>query len=168
MSQKNAEPWLRGPLEGVPPLVIPVFFTFVQVREELPEHISDLSAEQLWRTVSGTASIGFHMKHMAGSIDRLTTYVSGSQLNEQQMQFLREEHEGNMDAGTLLAMVGESLRASENILRQIDPATMYEPRSVGRKAMPTTVIGLLVHLSEHTQRHLGQTITTAKMLRDTS
>jgi hypothetical protein len=36
---------------------------------------------------------------------------------------------------------------------------------VGRKKLPTTVIGLIVHLAEHTQRHVGQAVSAAKLAR---
>jgi hypothetical protein len=159
------EAWLRGPLPGVHPLVMPVFFTFAQVREDLAKHTQGLSREQVWHSTNGTASLGFHIQHIAGSVDRLTTYLSGGQLSESQMHFMREEGRGDMELEELLRVLAAALRNSEERLRQIDPATLYEPRGVGRKALPTTVIGLIVHLAEHTQRHLGQAITTVKMLR---
>jgi hypothetical protein len=162
------EAWLRGPLPGVHPLVMPVFFTFVQVLEDLAKHMQGLSREQVWQSTNGTASLGFHIQHIAGSVDRLTTYLVGGQLSETQMQFMRQEGKGDMKVEELLRVLAAALRNSEERLRQIDPATLYEHREVGRKALPTTVIGLIVHLAEHTQRHLGQAITTAKMLRHAS
>jgi hypothetical protein len=147
---------------------MPVFFTFAQVREELGEHTQGLSREQVWRTMHGAAPLGFHIKHIAGSVDRLTTYLSGGQLTEMQMQFMREEAQDDAGVDELLRLMNAALERSEEQLRQIDPKTLYDARGVGRKALPTTVIGLIVHLGEHTQRHLGQAITTVKMLRDTS
>ena len=165
MAEAIPEAWLRGPLPGVHPLVMPVFFTFAQVREELAKHAQGLSREQVWHSTNSTASLGFHIQHIAGSVDRLTTYLSGGQLSESQKHFMREEGTGDMEVEELLRVLAAALRNSEERLRQIDPATLYEPRGVGRKALPTTVIGLIVHLAEHTQRHLGQAITTVKMLR---
>lgn len=159
------EPWLRGPLEGVHPLVQPIFFSFAQVREDLAKHVTGLSAEQVWRTHAGV-SLGFHLKHLAGSVDRLTTYLAGHQLNDVQLRELREEHNRNEDPATLLKVVDEALSTSEQRLRALDPQQIYDGRTVGRKNLPTTVIGLLVHIAEHTQRHLGQAITLAKLLRD--
>lgn len=168
MAEPIPEAWLRGPLPGVHPLVMPVFFTFAQVREDLAKHTQGLSRDQVWQSTNGTASLGFHIQHIAGSVDRLTTYLSGGQLSERQMQFLREEGKGDTGLEELLRILAVALRDSEERLRQIDPATLYEPRGVGRKALPTTVIGLIVHLAEHTQRHLGQAITTVKILRHAS
>ena len=144
-----------------------MFFTFAQVREELAKHTQGLSREQVWRSMHGAAPVGFHIKHIAGSVDRLTTYLCGGQLNETQMQFMREEAQGDASVDELLGLMDAALAHSEEQLRQIDPETLYDARGVGRKALPATVIGLIVHLAEHTQRHLGQAITTIKMLQDT-
>jgi uncharacterized damage-inducible protein DinB len=160
----SPEPWLRGPLAGVHPLVMPVFFSFAQVREDLAKHTQGLTDEQVW-TVAGGTSVAFHLKHIAGSVDRITTYLLGSQLTEQQLQTLRQESVPDAGLTQLLAAVDDSLRDSEERLRSIDPASIYDVRAVGRKALPTTVIGLIVHLAEHTQRHLGQTITLCKAVR---
>ncbi len=168
MAETKAEPWLRGPIEGVQPLIAPIFYTFTQVREDLAKHTQGLTREQIWQKVNGAASLGFHIKHIAGSVDRLTTYALGGQLDEKQMQFLRAEGEDGAEVSELLQLLDTVLQGSEERLRQIDPATLYETRAVGRKALPTTVLGLIVHLSEHTQRHLGQAMTTIKMLRNTS
>jgi uncharacterized damage-inducible protein DinB len=130
----------------------------------LAKHTQGLTDEQVW-TVAGGTSVAFHLKHIAGSVDRITTYLLGSQLTEQQLQTLRQESVPDAGLTQLLAAVDDSLRVSEERLRSIDPASIYDVRAVGRKALPTTVIGLIVHLAEHTQRHLGQTITLCKAAR---
>lgn len=158
------EPWLRGPLQGIHPLVMPVFFSFAQVREDLNRHLEGLSEEQIWLTV-GKSSIGFHLKHIAGSVDRLTTYLKGQQLSNDQLQALREEHTPDRLHAELLKDLDASLSSAETFLKTLDPNTLYEPRTVGRQALPTTVIGLIVHLAEHTQRHLGQAITLSGVVR---
>ncbi len=160
----SPEPWLRGPIAGVDPLVMPVFFSFAQVREDLAKYTAGLPDEVVWRNIDG-ASLGFHMKHMAGSVNRLTTYLSGGQLSSQQLEALKRESEPQGSVSELLGLVNQELARSEEQLRRLNPVTLYDPRSVGRRALPTTVLGLLVHLCEHTQRHLGQAITLAKMLR---
>lgn len=160
------EPWLRGPIEGVHPLVMPVFFTFAHVREELSKHTAGLTDAQIWiKPANTTASLGFHLKHLAGSVDRLMTYLAGRQLSQAQMDTLRHESEPGGSLGSLLRLVNESFEAAEEHLRKIDPKSLYAPRVVGRRELPTTVLGLLVHISEHTQRHLGQAVITAKLVR---
>ena len=163
--QQQPEPWLRGPLPGVHPLVAPVFFSFAQVREDLSRFTSGLTFEQIWKTFPPAPSLGFHLRHIAGSVDRLATYLAGSQLTSVQLHDLHHESEPSADLPELLNNIDASLRAAESILSQLDPSTADQPRFVGRLHLPTTVIGLIVHLSEHTQRHLGQAITTAQMLR---
>jgi hypothetical protein len=96
----------------------------------------------------------------------LTTYLLGSQLSEEQLRMLSAESQGSETADELLGLVDRALTASEKRLRELNPESIYDSRAVGRKRLPTTVIGLLVHLSEHTQRHLGQAITTAQLVRD--
>ena len=150
----------------VHPFVMPVFFSFAQVREDLAKHTAGLSREQVWQKV-GKASLGFHLKHMAGSVDRLTTYLMGGQLSEEQLRFLRTEAERAEEMGELLQMVHGTLAASEERLRTVDPHSLYEKRTVGRNKLPTSVLGLLVHIAEHTQRHLGQAITLAQIVRQT-
>lgn len=136
------------------------------MREDLAKHAAGLSDEQVWRKIGGT-SLGFHLNHIAGSVDRLTTYLTGARLTERQLDFLRAESAPGLDLSALLQGVEKSLSASEEMLRRIDPNSLYETRTVGRRALPTTVIGLIVHLAEHTQRHLGQAIIIAKLLRQT-
>jgi uncharacterized damage-inducible protein DinB len=143
---------------------MPVFFSFAQVREDLGKHTAGLSREQVWQRV-GKASLGFHLKHLAGSVDRLTTYLTGGQLSEEQLRSLREEAEGTEEIGELLQAVNKALAVSEEKLLTVDPHSLYEKRVVGRKELPTSVIGLLVHIAEHTQRHLGQAITLSQVLR---
>ena len=160
----SIEPWLRGPIEGVHPLVMPLFFSFAQVREDLAKYTQGLTRDQVWQNVDG-ASLGFHLKHIPGSVDRLTAYLFGGQLSEEQMQFLQSESTADADLSELLARIDAALRACEERLSTLDPNTLYDRRGVGRKALPTTVLGLIVHIAEHTQRHLGQAITICKMLR---
>jgi uncharacterized damage-inducible protein DinB len=166
MSENLPEPWLRGPIAGVHPLVMPVFFTFALVREELSKHTDGLTDAQVWtKPANTTASLGFHLKHMAGTVDRLTTYLVGRQLSQAQLETLRHESEAHAGLDALLRLVNESLEAAEEQLRKIDPDSLYAPRVVGRRALPTTVLGLIVHIAEHTQRHLGQAVITAKLVR---
>lgn len=165
MSELLPEPWMRGPLQGIEPLVQPVFFSFQMVREDLAKHTEGLTQEQLWRSSGKIASVGFHLRHIAGSVERLTAYLMNDSLTEAQLAFLREEGAPGATLEELLAQVDAALSASEARLKKIAPAQIHEPRFIGRKRLPTTVLGLLVHIAEHTQRHLGQAITTAKLLR---
>ena len=142
------EPWLRGPIPGIDPLTAPVLHAFTQAREDLAHWTQGLSTEQLW-----TGKIGFHIRHISRSTDRLIGYLEGrlpQQLGEGEPGASREE---------LLAELDTAFTRAEKVVRSIDPATLRDPRWVGRKKLPTTVIGLLTHLAEHTQRHVGQVIS---------
>jgi hypothetical protein len=143
-------------MAGVDPLVMPVFFSFAQVREDLATHTAGLKDEQVWRVV-GTNSLGFQLKHLAGT-----------QLSKEQLTALRQETLPTLELQELLSLVSQSLAWSEERLTTVRPDSIYEARTVGRQALPTTVIGLIVHLAEHTQRHLGQAITISKIVRQTS
>ncbi|HEY7210918.1 MAG TPA: DinB family protein [Bryobacteraceae bacterium] len=158
------EPWLRGPAEGVHPLVAPVFYSFEQVREDLAKYTAGFSRELVWKQFD-RGSLGFHIRHLGGSVERLATYLAGRQLSDEQLAAIRREWDADEDLQQLLEKMNGQLARCEEQLRSLDPGTLYDARTVGRRALPTTVIGLIVHLCEHSQRHLGQAITLAKMLR---
>ena len=159
------EPWLRGPIPGVPALVAPVLYAFRQAREDLAHHTEGLTVEQLWTRPAGAAPVGFHIRHIAGSVSRLMTYLQGRQLEQEQMAALREEMTPGTSREDLLSGLDASLDAAETVIRALEVSSLTDSRTVGRLALPTTVIGLLVHIAEHTQRHIGQAITTAKVVR---
>ena len=161
----DVEPWLRGPIADVHPALQPVLHSFTQVREDLERFTADLSTEQVWRSAGAVPPLGFQLRHMAGSVERLVTYLCGEQLSEQQIATLKAEATPGAPLEELLDGVRASLDQAAARVRAIAPDSLYEPRYVGKKRMPTTVIGLLVHVAEHTQRHLGQAITTAKLVR---
>ena len=158
------EPWMRGPIAGVDPVLAPVLYTFQQAREDLRHWTEGLSTAQLWATPYGFGSVGFHMRHIAGSTGRLMCYLQGRPLSAAQFETLQGEHEAaGAGRDELLALVDAAFEDAEKVVRAIDPATLREPRGVGRQQLPTTVIGLLVHIAEHTQRHVGQAISAAKL-----
>lgn len=107
------------------------------------------------------APLGFHLRHIAGSVDRLTTYLEGGALDDARLAFLQREMEPGAGLAELLADIDRALTHAERVMRAIDPATFAELRFVGRMRLPTTVLGLLTHIAEHTQRHLGQAISAA-------
>jgi len=159
----QAEPWLRGALPGVDTFVAPLLHSFQMAREDLARDTAGLTTEQLWATPHGFGSVGFHLRHIAGSTDRLMTYVNGGQLSDPQMAALKAEKEPGGTREALLAAIDQAFENAEAVARALDPTHLTEPRGVGRKQLPTTVIGLLVHIAEHTQRHVGQAISAAKL-----
>jgi uncharacterized damage-inducible protein DinB len=158
------EPWMRGPIAGVHPLLAPVLYSFQMAREDLERHTAGLPVECIWATPHGLTSVGFHMRHIAGSTNRLMTYLEGGELSAAQWDALAaEESTGTLSREQLLAALDEAFLDAEAVIRTMDPAALAEARTVGRKRLPTTVIGLLTHIAEHTQRHVGQAIAAAKL-----
>jgi uncharacterized damage-inducible protein DinB len=161
----NREPWLRGSIEGVSPLVAPLFHSFQQAREDLQRFTEGLTTGQIWTRYDGLNSVGREMRHIGGSVDRLTTYLKGQQLDEKQLSDLKSEAEPGASLEELLAAMNAAFERTETVARALDVAMLTEPREVGRKRLPTTAIGLIVHMAEHTQRHVGQAIVAAKLVR---
>lgn len=160
------EPWMRGPISGVDPLCAPVLYAFQQAREDLAKYTEGLSTAQLWATPHGFGSVGFHVLHIAGSTGRLMTYLKGGELSGEQLELLAAEPSATgMSREELLAAIERAFGEAEFVVRAIPPHTLAEGRTVGRKRLPTTVIGLLSHIAEHTQRHVGQAIGAAKLVR---
>ncbi len=162
------EAWLRGPLEGVAPVLMPAAHALTQASEDLERAASGLRVEELWVRPGGAASIGFHLRHIAGSTDRLLTYARGDRLSEAQRQALGAEQTSGSppaEAADLLRQARGAIERALATMRAASPESLFEPRSIGRAALPTTVFGLLCHVAEHTQRHTGQLITTAKIVR---
>ena len=161
-----AEPWLRGPIAGMPAMVMPAAHALMQAAEDIPMAARGLTLAQLWALPGGAAAVGFHLRHLAGSIDRLLTYMNGDMLSDAQMEAL--DAEINDDGRTAEELVSEALAAIArgiDAMRGTPPGTYLETRAVGRRKLPTTVIGLLVHIAEHTQRHVGALIATSKVVR---
>jgi hypothetical protein len=161
------EVWLRGPIEDVTPMLQPVAHGLLQCRLEVRATIPSLTPAQLWTRPGGAASAGYHVRHAVGSLDRLLTYARGMQLSREQMTALREEGQSDERDGIADALLAEFDAAVDRALAQLratDPSSLLEPREVGRARLPSTVLGLLFHAAEHTQRHVGQLVTTAKLV----
>jgi hypothetical protein len=165
MSQDLPEPWLRGPVEDAHPVVGAVLHSFQQAREDLAKWTEGLSPEELWARPAGVTPVGAQIRHIAGSVDRLSTYLQGLQLSDTQLLELKREAEAGANRRELLDSLDSILARVERLCRGLDPAAFADARAVGRKRLPTTVIGLLIHMAEHTQRHVGQAIVTAKVVR---
>ena len=163
------EPWLRGADADVHPSIAATLFAFQQAREDLAQWTEGFSDEQMWWRPYGLAPLAFQIRHIAGSVERLTTYLEGRQLGEEQVRAAREEEQpAEMGRNALLDLLNQSFANAEAVMRGIDPATLADRREVGRKRLPTTVAGLLTHIAEHTARHVGEAIITAKLVRQAS
>ncbi|WP_046243881.1 DinB family protein [Hymenobacter terrenus] len=165
---QTLEVWLRGPLPDVPPLLQPIAHALLQAREELTAALQDFPAELLNERPSGVASVGFHLQHLAGVLNRLLTYARGEALNAEQLAALAAENLPlPIESGTVDQLVqrfSEKVNSALVQLRTTAETSLTEPRGVGRAQLPSTVIGLLVHAAEHTTRHLGQLLVTARVV----
>lgn len=160
------EAWLRGPIEGVPDSLQPVAHALVQAREEARDLLRDFPDELLWTRPSGLASVGFHLQHISGVLDRLFTYARGESLTEEQRSALAKEDapvESQVGVEALLAAFDAQVDRALAQLRATLPHTLTETRLVGRKQLPATQLGLLFHAAEHAQRHVGQMLVTARV-----
>ncbi len=137
----------------------------MQAKEDLHEHTAGLTTEQIWTRPMGLTSLGFHLRHIAGSLDRLLTYLKGGELSEAQLAFLRNEAIGGAGWNALMEAVDVAIDRTARIVEALPIDSLRERRTVGRKRLPTTVHGLAVHIAEHTQRHVGQAIASCKLLR---
>jgi uncharacterized damage-inducible protein DinB len=165
---KQPEVWLRGPVTGIPALLQPVAHALLEAREEIHGMMHDFPEAGLWERPSGVASVGFHLQHLTGVLDRLFTYAKGQQLSPQQLEYLKAEGTANENirAASLLTALDTEIDNSLTALKNIDPATLTEARGVGRKQLPSTVMGLLFHAAEHTMRHTGQLLVTIRVLKN--
>ena len=161
------EVWLRGPVDGIQPLLQPTAHTLVQVGEDVIPIVQHLTPAQLWARPGGAASIGFHLAHLPGSLDRLLTYSRSESLTADQLAALTAErtvHDDRPELASLLSRFSAGLDAAINYLRTVPPNTLLLPREVGRKRLPSTTLGLIFHAAEHSARHAGQIVTLTRVL----
>ena len=162
------EVWLKGPVANVPLPLQPAAHALLQTIEDVRHSLDGFSEHDAWVTPGGAASIGFHLIHLVGSTDRLCTAARGERLNDAQKAARDAEKTPPSPRPPLAALidgVAAALHADVDQLRGTDPATLGDARPVGRAGLPTTVGGLLFHAGEHSQRHAGQIVTTAKIVR---
>ena len=165
-TQSPEEAWLRGPVDNIPPLLQPVAHALVQARDEVQLYLQDFPEHRLWERPAGVASVGFHLQHLWGILDRLFTYARNEALTPEQLEVLRGEGEKQGHLSELVLDFSEQVDRALAQLRTTPESTLTHPRGVGRKQLPSTVIGLLFHAAEHTQRHVGQLLVTVRVLQD--
>jgi uncharacterized damage-inducible protein DinB len=163
----SPEYWLRGPVEGIPPLLQPVAHALLQARDEVNAMMAQFPDYLLWERPAGLASPGFHLWHLSGVLDRLFTYSEGKTLSAGQLADLKGE--GTPRKGASAAREGLdrfNLQVDNSLqrLKQVAEGELTQARPVGRAKMPSTVIGLLFHAAEHTMRHTGQLLVTVRIL----
>ncbi len=164
---KLPEVWLRGPLPRIPALLQPVAHALLQAREEVLSLMKDFPEPLLWQQPAGLASPGFHLQHLSGVLDRLFTYARGQALNAEQLAWLSGEGKPEIGGG-LKGLLQKFDKQVDRAILQLEITSVDEltaVRGVGRAQIPSTVLGLLVHAAEHTQRHNGQLLVTVQVLK---
>ena len=162
------EVWLRGPVEGVAPSLVPAAQALIQAKEDIQEMAQGIRPEELWIRPGGAASVGFHLLHAGGALDRLFTYARGEPLTPTQFESITQEKELRPplpDLPKLLSQVNEAIDRAVAQLRRTPEASAGEARGVGRKQVPSTVRDLVNHGAQHLFRHVGQISTTLKVIR---
>lgn len=157
--------WLRGPVPGIDPALMPAAHALLQAAEDIQAAMAGVTDAELWQRAGGAAPAGFHLMHVAGSLDRLFTYARGQALDDRQREALACEAQ---PGGAAVELTFAALRTIDRAMEQLratPAAELFDARAVGRAKLPTTVIGLLFHGAEHTTRHVGQLITTLKVVR---
>jgi uncharacterized damage-inducible protein DinB len=163
-SATRPEPWLRNTLTDIPAVQRAVLHALELAREDLDRWCGDFTSEEINARPADLPSIAFHLRHIARSLDRLLTYAEKQQLDAAQIEALKAEMDAGVRGAELFAELSTALKDSRERVLRFDAAHLEEARIVGRKQLPTSLGGLLVHVADHTQRHVGQAVTTAKIL----
>jgi uncharacterized damage-inducible protein DinB len=158
------EPWLRGTLGEFDAVRRQVLHALELAGEDVERWCAELTDVEINARPEGVAPVAFHLRHIARSLDRLLTYAEGRQLDEAQLAALGSELEPEGKAADVLAEFRLALARAMDRVKKFAPETYEEARGVGREKLPATVGGLLVHCAEHTQRHVGQAVTTAQIV----
>jgi uncharacterized damage-inducible protein DinB len=154
---------MRGTHQEVPAVQRAVIHALELAREDVKRWCGHLTDEEWNLRPQGMAPAAFHVRHMARSIDRLLTYAEGEQLSGGQLELMKSEMDQRARGGEVLGEFEAALVEAEKRIRAFSGSDLEAKRALGRKALPTTVGGLLVHVADHTSRHVGQVVTTAKL-----
>ena len=165
-TNQNVEFWLSGPLAGIIPVLQPAAHAILQSQKEVHEAMQNFPEALLWQRPAGVASTAFHLQHLAGVLDRLFTYARGEQLSALQLEALQKEgkEDTNIHTDDLLQQFNSQVSTAIEQLKNTKEESVFEIRYVGRKQIPSNVLGLLFHAAEHTQRHTGQLLVTARIV----
>lgn len=167
MTENQPEPWLRGPVAGVPPLLQPAAHAFIQAQEDVERAVAVLRPDELWLEPGAAASVGFHLAHLSGATDRLLTYARGERLSDAQKRKLVTERPDPAARPTLETLLAEWRAGVADAIGQLAALSedaLLTPRFVGRAQLPSNVLGLAFHAAEHASRHAGQVVTTCKII----
>lgn len=158
------EPWLSGTHAEVPAVGRAVLHALELASDDLKKWTIGMTDAEVHSQPLGLTSVAFHLRHIARSVDRILGYAEGSQITAEQLAALKAESIGEESLVALLSEVEASFANASGRIRTLAAADMNTPRGVGRKQLPTSLGGALVHVADHTLRHVGQVVTTAKVL----
>lgn len=157
------EPWLRGVLPNIDPVIGHLIRSSLQIKEDLEQALKELETTEIWARPLGRTSAGFHAKHLAGSTRRLCAYLDGRALTSEELAASAEEGRGDESARELIDRAHQAFDLYERQIGSLNPEDFAAIRHVGRARLPVTAIGLAIHIAEHGQRHVGQAISAAKL-----
>lgn len=158
------EPWLRGTYTDTPAVARAVLHALDLALDDIAKWTAGLNDAEAHAQPLGLPALSFHLKHIARSVDRILTYAEGGQISAEQLTALKAEQGGEESLAELLAEVEASFSNAAARICTLATANFDTPRFVGRKQLPTSIGGALIHVADHTQRHVGQIVTTAKVL----
>jgi uncharacterized damage-inducible protein DinB len=164
------EPWLRGTHTDVPAVGRAVLHALELALDDITKWTEGLTDLEVHTLPLGLPPVAFHLRHIARSVDRILTYAEGGQLTAEQLALLKAEqvgpeHDERETLAMLIAEVEASFSNAAERVRTLAAADFNTFRGVGRKQLPTSIGGALIHVADHTQRHVGQVVTTAKVLK---
>ncbi len=167
-SKETLEVWMRGPIAGLDPLLQPIAHAILQAREEVNLMMINFPDALIWEKPAGVASVAFHLQHLSGVLDRLFTYANNQLLNEDQLELLALESDDTqyLTVKGLLTRFNNQVNKALTQLKNMDEKMLLDPRGIGRKQIPTNLLGLIFHAAEHTQRHVGQLFVTVIILKN--
>jgi hypothetical protein len=156
---------MRGTHGEVPAAGRAVLHALELAVEDLTKWTDGLRDDEVYARPLGITPMAFHLKHIASSVDRILCYAEGKQLTAEQLVVLKSEMSGDEPLAILMAEVKTSLLKAAVRVRALAVLDLDTSRGVGRKRLPTSIGGALVHVADHTMRHVGQVVTTAQVLR---
>jgi uncharacterized damage-inducible protein DinB len=155
------EPWLAGKFAHLQPIPRLLCCSLEQSLTDVHKWTEPLTNEQLWTPQPNNAgTVGFQLRHLSGSVDRLLTYAREEALDPQQLAFLKAEAEPGASKELLITGLEQTYKTATQF---VEAAIDFDsPRYIGRQRLETPLGVLLAHIAEHTQRHTGQLIVLSK------
>lgn len=125
--------------------------------------LEQLSDEQIWwRANEQSNSVGNLLLHVCGNARQWIVCGLGSQPDTRTRDAEFARRESLERAELLLALLRSTLGEVETVLRDLDPETLLQKRTI--QGSEVDVLGAVFHVTEHFSMHTGQIIMLTKML----